>query len=75
MLFLEDESQMAIPLYRALAERGLLVTLTPSGVVAKKILDAESSGIDLLISDDGVSGLGGSSLCYELLDKKPDFPM
>ncbi|GEM_PF-6760100 len=75
MLFLEDESQMAIPLYRALAERGLLVTLTPSGDVAKKILDAESSGIDLLISDDGVSGLGGSSLCYELLDKKPDFPM
>ncbi len=75
ILVVEAEESLRALLRRALARLGRQVMLAPDAVSALALFQHSEEPIDLIISEERLPGMSGSSLAEELRSRDPSIPI
>lgn len=73
ILLVEDEPLVALVLETALADEGFDVSTAPDGIAALRL--ADSTEIDLLLTDVLMPGMDGIELVATLRARRPELPV
>ena len=72
MLLVDDEVEILEPLAQALAAQGYQVHQAASGEEALAILEARGPGIDVIVMDLNMPGMGGEKALAEIKSRHPE---
>jgi two-component system cell cycle sensor histidine kinase/response regulator CckA len=75
ILVVDDERQICILAARVLEKEGFFVLIATSGSEALRIAHSYPGGLDLLLSDIEMPGMGGEALVRQLRAESPSLPV
>jgi two-component system cell cycle sensor histidine kinase/response regulator CckA len=71
VLLVEDNPSVLHLMERALATEDVMVLAAPNGEVALRIAGEKAGGIDLLVADLVLPGIGGLELAWRMSERDP----
>lgn len=71
VLLVEDNPSVLHLMERALASAPVTVLAAPSGEVALRMVGEETDGVDLLVADLVLPGIGGLELAWRMSERHP----